>query len=505
MTRARSADLDRTPSANLNRARSAVATAPEFRARGIPSGALSGWGARLRDWRPPIGRREFWLVQLLVLVIALGHFLLEALTLDDEHGALAYVPTSLFLVPVVYAALNFGLKGSLPTALWGAFLTIPNVVLFHTGSDRFGEIWQLGVVLMVAAFVGHRVDREKRARREAEEREEARRVSEEKYRGLFDHVVEPILVLGPDCEIEHVNQAAARLFARPLEELKGRQVCELVDIDAERLVSGSIRPGEIQRLTADDGRPMWVQPVVIPLVDTDGERRFQLMLRDLTAEYQRQRELEAYAKMTAAAREEERGRIARELHDGPVQSLVLIWRRLDDLGSLDDERRDTELKAAQGAVRDAADELRKVSRELRPSVLDDLGLAAALRAEVATFRRRSGIVARLTVVGTERRLPSDHELALLRIAQEALRNVARHSEARRAVVRLHYEPARVNLSVTDDGRGIGERPVADLLAEGKLGLIGMREQARSIGGEISIGPGRQRGTTAAVTVATQTN
>lgn len=421
--------------------------------------------------------------------------------IDEEHGALAYIPTSLFLIPVVYAALNFGMQGSLPTALWGALLTTPNMILFHEGSDRVGELWQLGLVVIVAAFVGHRVDREKRARQEAEEREEARRVSEEKYRGIFDHVVEPILVLGPDCAIEQVNQAAADMLSTPLAELRGRQVCDLMDIDPRRLLSGEMRSGAVQRVVGKGGQPLWVQPVVIPLVDTDGARHSQLMLRDLTAEYERQRELEAYAKMTATAREEERGRIARELHDGPVQSLVLVWRRLDDLGSLGDENSDKELKAAQRQVRDAADELRKVSRALRPSVLDDLGLASALRAEVSAFRQRSGIACRLSVAGSERRLSLASELALLRIAQEALRNADRHAEAKRVLVRLRYEHSRVQLSISDDGRGITERPSSELLADGKLGVIGMREQARSIGADISIGPGRQGGTQVALTVA----
>lgn len=461
-----------------------------------------GWSAfrsALSEWRPPLDRREFWAVQALVVAIAAGHLVLEA-TAGETLSALSYIPTSLFLIPVVYAALNFGLHGSLPTAVWSGILTIPNAIVFHQEAERLGEIWQVGVVVLVAVFVGQRVDREKRARQQAEEREHARRASEEKYRGIFDHVAEAILVLGPTCEVENANEAAANLFSMPPAQLKGRQICELIDIDLESVRAGQTDVRLVQPLAPASGRPMWIQPVLIPLADDGGTGRTQLMLRDLTREYERQRELEAYAKRTTEAREAERGRIARELHDGPVQSLVLLWRRLDALGPLTDPAQEDELRAAQRQVREAADELRRVSRDLRPSILDDLGLASALRAEISLFEQRSGVSARLVTVGAERRLGAERELALLRIAQEALRNVRQHARARRAVVRLRYEPSRVRLSITDDGEGITERPAAQLVADGSLGLIGMREQARLIDASLTIGAGRRHGTTVTVAV-----
>ena len=479
-----------------------VDRAAELGSVAAPKRQTSRWSELLRlvrQWQPPITRREFWRVQLLVMLIAGGHLLLESTT-GETHGALSFIPTSLFLVPVIYAALNFGLQGSLPTALWSAIVTVPNVVLLHVGGSRLGEVWQLGLVIAVAAFVGQRVDREKRARRQAEEREDARRASEEKYRGIFNHVAEPILLLGPECVVENANEAAARLFGMPATQLTGRQVCELIDIDVEALLTGQNETRVVQPLAVSGGRSMWIQPVLIPLVDNEGARRTQLMLRDLTTEHERQEELEAYAKRTNEAREAERARIARELHDGPVQSLVLLWRRLDAISELGDLAQERELRAAQRAVREAADELRRVSRNLRPSILDDLGLPSALRAEVSAFSQRSGIGARLVTVGTERRLGPERELALLRIVQEGLRNVEQHSGASRVTVRLHYGPSQLRLSVTDDGRGILERTPRDLVAAGKLGLIGLREQARLIDATLSITAGRRQGGTV-ITVA----
>lgn len=458
--------------------------------------------AALREWRPPLNRGEFWAVQLLVLLIASGHVFLET-SAHEIYNAISYIPTSLFLVPVVYAALTFGLHGSLPTALWCGLLTLPNLLIYHPAGERLAEVWQVGVVILVAVFVGQRVDREKRARREAEEREQARRESEEKYRGIFDHVVEPILVLDADGVVENANEAASRLFATSAGQLVGLQMAQLVDFDIGELTTGRNETRVVQPLLIADRRPLWLQPVLIPLADDAGaKRRTQLMLRDLTPEHERQQELEAYAQRSTTAREEERGRIARELHDGPVQSLVLLWRRLDAMGQLGDPQQDSELRAAQRAVREAADELRRVSRNLRPSVLDDLGLVSALRAEVAAFGERTGIVARLASTGIERRLGPDRELGLLRIAQEALRNIEQHAAATQALVRLRYEAGRLRLSITDNGQGISDRTPAQLIAASKLGLIGMREQSRLIGAAISIGPGSRRGASISVTLET---
>lgn len=450
-----------------------------------PPGGSRATAQSLREWLPPIGRREFWAVQLLVLFIAGGHLVLEA-ALGDSHGALSFIPTSLFLIPVIYAALTFGLHGSLPTALWSALLTIPNLLLFHHDADRFGEVWQIGLVVVVAAFVGRRVDHEKRARRQAEEREQARRESEERYRGIFDHAVEPILLLDGRGVIESANEAAGRLFATAPGQIRGRPIGELVEVDL-RAGTADTRPRTIQPIrTAGDDRVVWVEPVLIPLTGGEETGGAQLMLRDLTPQYERQRELEAYARRTTAAREEERARIARELHDGPVQTLVLLWRRLDALDQLEGEARADELQAAQRVAREAADELRRLSRDLRPSILQDLGLTTALRAEASSFSQRSGIVARLVSIGRERRLEPDRELALLRIVQEALRNIEQHARARRAQVRLQYRPGGVRLTVSDDGQGMSDRTRSELVGDGKLGLIGMGEQARLVDASLSI-------------------
>ena len=191
--------------------------------------------------------------------------------------------------------------------------------------------------------------------------------------------------------------------------------------------------------------------------------------------------------------------MAHELHDGPLQSLVLLSRQLDALDEGGDD--DGVLEDAREIIDDTAAELRRLSRTLRPPILDDLGLVAALRSEASAFARRSGMEARFEVIGQVRPLPQDAELLLLRVAQESLHNAERHSAAASVDVTLSYEPECTALVVADDGQGIGAVPSATtLLARGKLGLLGIQERVRLANGTLDISPRPGGGTKVSVRV-----
>ena len=440
---------------------------------------------RLQPWLPPLGRREFWAVQLLVLLIAGAHTLLETTWRAADPSALYLLPASLYFVPVVYAAVNFGLQGSLSTAVWSVVVTLPNILVWHTGLERAGEAWQIGIVVALAVFVGERVDRERGARREAERREAERRTSEERYRGLFDNAPEAVLLIERSGVIAEANAAAAQLLRRSPAGLRGSSLAALAGTGLMEQLNANAPRDVVPLPFGAAGRPIWVEPIVCsPHAHGDGIPQLQVMLHDVTLRYQRQQDLEEYTRRILAAREEERRRIGRELHDGPVQSLVVIWRKLDDLQAAGDEHS----RAVAGDARDltdaAVDELRRIARALRPSVLDDLGLAAALESEASSLEQRSAMSVRFECVGTVRHLEPDTEVTLLRIAQEALHNAERHAAASHVRVRLAYDPGAVRLLVRDDGRGLGALPSAsDLLASGKLGIVGMRERARLAGAD----------------------
>ena len=146
--------------------------------------------------------------------------------------------------------------------------------------------------------------------------------------------------------------------------------------------------------------------------------------------------------------------------------------------------------------------MRRFSQDLRPSVLDDLGLLAALQWLAADVEKRFGIEVRMSVIGDERRLPPDAELLLFRIAQEALHNVWKHSGASQTCLVVEFGDDTVGLSVQDNGAGfeVPER-AGDLAEQGKLGLAGMQERARLLGATLNLESRPGEGTTVSVEAA----
>jgi two-component system, NarL family, sensor histidine kinase UhpB len=188
-----------------------------------------------------------------------------------------------------------------------------------------------------------------------------------------------------------------------------------------------------------------------------------------------------------SAQEAERRRIARELHDQIGQNLTAVLLELKRLrGRVEPAYAET-LADAQELARESLDELRRISYELRPAALDDLGLASALAALTSAIGRRAGIAISLEIDGDLPPLHSDVELAVYRVAQEALTNAVRHSGCSRAHVRLVAPPGRLVLQVSDDGRGLGDGPVTG------GGIRGMRERALTVGGRLLLGVGPRGG------------
>ena len=204
-----------------------------------------------------------------------------------------------------------------------------------------------------------------------------------------------------------------------------------------------------------------------------------------------------YARQITRAQEDERKRIAREAHDETAQILVALSRRLDALiasPELPSPAFQERLQGVQELTTEALQSVRRFSRDLRPPVLDDLGLVAAVRGLTRALEY-AGVDTALEVSGSPYRLSSEEELVLFRIAQESLNNVRRHAEARQAKVLVSFHPSRVRMVIVDDGRGFEapERP-GDLAMSGKLGLIGMYERARVLGGTLRIESKPGRGT-----------
>jgi signal transduction histidine kinase len=212
-----------------------------------------------------------------------------------------------------------------------------------------------------------------------------------------------------------------------------------------------------------------------------------------------------YVQQITRAQEDERKRIARELHDDTIQSLIVLSRRLETL-KVGDERlpgtvvqRIEELQELTDAVLKG---VRRYSQDLRPSILDDLGLVPTLEGLTDALTQQEGIQAELRVVGTKRRLAPEGELTLFRIAQEALSNVKRHARATRVLTTLEFINGTVQMTIQDDGTGFqAPTHAGDLAASGKLGLIGMYERVRLLGGKLEVKSEPGQGTTVAVSIS----
>ena len=210
---------------------------------------------------------------------------------------------------------------------------------------------------------------------------------------------------------------------------------------------------------------------------------FNQMLEQLA---QDAREMQQLSRQILQAQEDERYRLARELHDEAAQSLTSL---LVHIRLLERANNPAEAQRHVQELRDltarALEDVRRVALDLRPTILDDLGLAAALEWRVDEFNKQEGVQASITIDGMAQRLPREMELVLYRVGQEALSNISRHAAASEVHVVLQRRSAHCILQVTDNGAGFDPAGVSARDGHG-LGLVGMRERIAMIGGELEV-------------------
>ena len=205
-----------------------------------------------------------------------------------------------------------------------------------------------------------------------------------------------------------------------------------------------------------------------------------------------------------SAQEEERKRLARDLHDQTGQTLSALAIGLSSVGEMlsrDPAHAQQHLESLQGMSTSAIADLHRFVADLRPSLLDDLGLVAALRAMAKQVEERGGIAVEVAVDGPVRRLGTEIETVLYRIAQEALTNTLRHAQARGAWIALQFGPERIRLTVRDDGRGFVPSGVGSRTGKQRAwGLLGMQERAELVGGTLCVESAPGEGTCVTVDV-----
>src|SRR3990172_3453482 len=223
--------------------------------------------------------------------------------------------------------------------------------------------------------------------------------------------------------------------------------------------------------------------------------------REVEVQTRMRQNLHRFVSQVLTAQEDERKRIARELHDETAQALLLTCQRLDSLTSeggrrLPSRRLDEELRELRTITVQTLGDLRRLTQNLRPGILDDHGLVPALEWLADVLRDQSGIEASLQIAEPLPEQAPETQLLLFRIAQEALRNVGRHSGASRASLSLRGYGDRIRMVVEDDGHGFTlTGGLSDLANRGKLGLLGMHERARLLGGSLEVQTAPGQGTT----------
>jgi len=211
-----------------------------------------------------------------------------------------------------------------------------------------------------------------------------------------------------------------------------------------------------------------------------------------------QENLRIYMRKVGQAQEDERKRIARELHDDTIQALVVVSRDLENLGSINSGQTATNVRKE---IHRIIDGLRRYSQELRPSILDDLGLIPAVKWLASDLEKSSNIHTEIEITGKQRSLPPETDLMLFRITQEALTNIRRHSGATVTAIKIIYAEDVISLIINDNGKGFELTPrLSELARKGQLGLTGMKERAQLLGGTLHIKTQLDKGTELTITI-----
>ncbi len=346
------------------------------------------------------------------------------------------------------------------------------------------------------------------------------RQGNELLRGVIEGTPDAVYVKGLDDRYLVINPAGARLLGSSVEEIVGKDdsaFCspetarQIIELDRRVVESGEAVTGEMTITVAGEARTFLTTRS--PCRDQDGKIIGLItVLRDIT-ERQRAAEhlensraqLRALSARLQSVREEERRRIAREVHDelgqlltGLKMEVSLLARRLSSRDDGADHPRMVErAKGINELIDSAIQTVRRIATELRPGLLDTIGLTAAIEWHAEEFKRRTGIKCHLKFSPKSLAADQERSIAIFRIFQEILTNIARHAQATRVDVTLEERGRELILTAHDNGRGI---TASEFSNPKSLGLLGMRERALLLGGEVSVRGAHGGGTTVIVRI-----
>jgi len=461
---------------------------------------------------------HFWIVLVLFAVTSISYYheLLEGVPVIGQIStsfALGLerhtIDRFIFVLIVAYSGWHFGVRTGTVLLLISVVLMTPRLAFMtvNPGAAVFETLVaiSIGVLLLTLIRASRRITADRDLLQMAMT---SLRASEENYRELFQNASDAIWIHDLDGKMIVANKACEKMTGYAVDELVGRNVTQFLSEEARALArevkTGLLRGEPVeeryeQRIFRRDGTEA-IMELATSLVQHDGQPvAFHNIARDVTDERKMRDSMRFYLQKVLAAQEEERKRLAREIHDDTAQSMLLLTHRLDAIASDPKNKLSKpvaeKLTGLHTLAVDTLDRLRLYAQELRPAILDDLGLEAALQwmADKVITEDWINVDVELDMHGHE--LPHEAQLTLFRIAQEALVNTKRHAEASRVVVRLEADDEKAKLTISDNGKGFKvPKPLGELSSTDKLGLIGMQERAQLLRGTFNILSAPDKGT-----------
>ena len=432
---------------------------------------------------------HFWVIAVLMVLITavyygdyigigqwtgFGEYFSSTESLRDLHR-------TLLLIPLLYSAIIFKIPGAIIVSVIAFCIVLPRALFISPNPDPLLRAVSFMILASLATIL---------VAKERKQREEIGDLVQ--YPEEDPH---PVLQVTRDGTIVYANQASF-----PILNTWAVQVGQLLPDHWRKLIPGIIdtRLPEEHEVECED------RVFSITLTPIKNGHVLNLYGLDVTERKKLNENMQFYISEITKAQEEERKRISRELHDDTAQTVARLGLDIDYLigtGEQPHEELNKQLEELRTRTDDLLQGIRRFSHDLRPIILDQTGLAGALQWLIDDLKARYESTVSLEVLGTPRRLSTDAELVLFRIAQEAVQNVSKHSQATQVVINLEFSRDRVQLSISDNGRGfnlVGK--LGDYVYLGKLGLIGMQERARLLNGNLEIQSEPGKGTVVLVSV-----
>jgi PAS domain S-box-containing protein len=481
---------------------------------------------KYRDQPARLKNPHLWIIIVLFVLLTVSHFtqfvsqipVLQDISIPAALELSRHSFERLFyLLLILYAGWTLGIAGG--AAVWlssAAAMLVRTFLISPDFRDALLESLASIVIGALAVMLMTVYRQNRRQRDKLKETVEDMKLVRQNYEELFTNASDAIWVHDLEGNITLVNKACEKLSGYSVPELPGKNVLEFLTpktLSIARQVKDKLLRGETmehryeQRIIKKDGSEAIMQ-LTTRLIVSDGKpQAFHNMARDITEERRLQDNLQYYLRQVLQAQEEERKRLARELHDDASQQILLLIHGIDNIAYKAERYSPQELRNELGNLYELSQQtyqnIKHYAQALRPSILDDLGLVAAIKWLAEETHKLSGIEIQVKT-DIIPLLPPETQLVLFRVAQESLNNVHRHSRASQASITVECEGTEIRMTISDNGKGFKlPQQLSDFASQGKLGLTGMAERVQLIGGELEVSSQEGKGTIIVVKVPTK--